>query len=821
MNPDDGQTAGGRGRGRATTRTKAKSPVEKGRDSSSDLSVDSSVTEPSLSSSGSSTSSRQSSSPSPEGERGGRGHGAANLGSVQKTPGSSRGRGRTQKKQKQTGDGCFSGSDVTSNTTTATSESDPDLSLGELQLEGRHALPTTVGLTCAGYDNAPALLLPPLKRKLGHFPGVSNSSNRPCSVLTNHFNMSVKVPEGVLYMYEVNITPPWTRKYRRSDKVLYQETIRQWKKVCPAVSGEQFCWVFDGHQILYSTKKHHHSDFDNIKLSVWCAEEEKMVEMMVSEVTLVMDIKITQDLLEWSCKGRSGDIPQDSIEALNVILKQAAVTDLGWTSIGRCFFPSGGKTIDLGFGKEAWTGLFSSVRPFGWKDHGMLLNLNVDTSNKPAVKALHLTESAYMAEVLPERKYGALDLKAGLTERQIYALGKDLQQLKVKYEVPDKNGVRKRQYRINDVRRLSAGKEKIQVDGELISIVQYFKKQYGLDLKYPNLPCLWVGARDKTTYIPMEYCTLVSQPMPKKKRLQDDAIATMIRQTAIKPLDRQKKIMEGLQANNKIYKEDPYAREFGISVSGTMSKLTGRILNPPSIEYKQKEKNKNIVEINKNNPGKWFMDKQHFVDGVSVKHWALLDMASLTDAQQTEVTAGFLSVGRENGINFSSGATIVKASMRDAMDALDKIETYLGNLKLSFERKGTKLELILILFPFKAGLVYDKIKQLGDNQLNLTTQCCLKPNLYKKGELSKQVIANLCLKINSKLGGINHVLSKSCRPKMLKRPVMILGADVSHPAPETRGVKPSIAAIVASVDPKAVQYEVEVRVQVNLVIFHH
>lgn len=47
---------------------------------------------------------------------------------------------------------------------------------------------------------------------------------------------------------------------------------------------------------------------------------------------------------------------------------------------------------------------------------------------------------------------------------------------------------------------------------------------------------------------------------------------------------------------------------------------------------------------------------------------------------------------------------------------------------------------------------------------------------------------------------------------MLKVPVMIMGADVTHPAPAHRGQKPSIAAIVASVDPQASQYEVEIRV---------
>ena len=801
MNPgsrDYDQAGKGRGRAGSSSRQVMRAEYEE-RDSScssSDLSVDTSSDQ------SDSSSSSQLSGGEP-GEVLGRGHGTAAPSSVL-TPGTVKGRGRGKIMKKKLS--------VSGSSSDVTSESDSETSFTPLQPKSsdKNIVLDTLSLT----SDTDSCFFPPQQRLLGHFPGLSNMG-RPCTLSTNHFKMTVKVPEGVLHMYEVDIIPPWSRKYRRSDKVLYQETILQWKKLCPVVSSEQHCWVFDGYKQLYSTRRHHNQEFSTIKLTVYSAEEEKDVEMIVSGVTYIMDIKVTQDLMEWSCKGRSGGIPQESLEALNVILKQAAVTNLGWTSIGRCFFPSKGKTIDLGFGKEVWTGLFSSVRPYGWKDHGMLLSLNVDTSNKPAVKALHLTESDYIMEVLPQKKYGPVDFTAGLTSRQINALGKDLKELKVKYEVPDKNGVRKRQFRINDVRKLEACKEKILVDGELLSIVQYFKKQYDLDLKYPNLPCLWVGGRDKTTYIPMEFCTLVSQPMPRKKKLQDDAIANMIRQTAIKPLERQKKIMEGLKANNKMYQEDPYAKEFGISLSGTMTKLTGRILTPPSIEYKATEKQQNIVDINKNNPGKWFMDKKTYVDGVHVNNWALLDLANLTEKEREEVKTGLLSVGRENGIVFSSGPSpvILQASMRDAEESMDKIENYLAQLKQQFEVRGNRLDLILIVFPFKAGYIYDKIKQLGDNRLNLTTQCCLKSNLYKKGVLNKQVIANLCLKINSKLGGINHVLAKACRPKMLKRPVMIMGADVSHPAPETRGVKPSIAAIVASIEPKAVQYEVEVRVQ--------
>jgi len=683
--------------------------------------------------------------------------------------------------------------------------------MGELALEDAGVPPPL------DYDSH--LPLPPQKRKDGSFPGLANTG-RPCTVETNHYTLGVKVPEGIIYMYEIEILPPWVRKYRRSDKKLYHAVVAAWKKSCPAVNKEQNSWVFDGYKTLYSTKNHKDEEFQRMVLTVYGEEEERDFNMTVIKVVKVMDINVNNDILDWASKGRSGFIPQDSIEALNVILKHAATNDLGLTVIGRSFFPPKGATLDLGFGKEVWTGIFSSVRPHGWKDHGVLLTLNVDTSNKPATQALHLTDKdGYVYQVLNggrSKRDTRLDLSQGLTDFQIKLLTKDLEQLKVKYEIPCSNGtVRKRQYKVLEVRKMPANKEMINVEGDIISVADYFKHQYGISLKLPNLPCLWVGSRDKSTYIPMEFCTMMSQPMPRRKKLQDDAIANMIKQTAIKPLERQKKIKEGLMANNNMYKTDPYAKEFGLSLAGTMTKLTGRILNPPSISYKPNERSDGVVRITPQNPGKWFMDRNMFVSGVDVKTWAFLNLAGMQDSECKEIQSAFLSVGRENGLRFANGNNVltVNSKMKDQEEGMMKIEGLLEKFKARYAEKGKQLDLIIIVFPFKAGLLYDKIKYISELKLNITTQCCLRSSLYKKGELSKQVVANICLKINSKLGGINHVLAKPSRPKLLSRPVMIMGADVSHPAPETRGIKPSIAAIVGSMDPRAVNYEVEVRMQ--------
>ena len=58
------------------------------------------------------------------------------------------------------------------------------------------------------------------------------------------------------------------------------------------------------------------------------------------------------------------------------------------------------------------------------------------------------------------------------------------------------------------------------------------------------------------------------------------------------------------------------------------------------------------------------------------------------------------------------------------------------------------------------------------------------------------------------------MLQRNSRPKVFSEPVMILGADVTHAAAQFKGIKPSIAAVVGSVDPTAqMKYEVEIRVQ--------
>ena len=55
-----------------------------------------------------------------------------------------------------------------------------------------------------------------------------------------------------------------------------------------------------------------------------------------------------------------------------------------YTNIGKTYFRNDGQVLDLGFGKEVWYGIFSSVRPNSWTLEGTqyLATLNANLVNK-------------------------------------------------------------------------------------------------------------------------------------------------------------------------------------------------------------------------------------------------------------------------------------------------------------------------------------------------------------------------------------------------------------------------------------------------------
>ena len=119
------------------------------------------------------------------------------------------------------------------------------------------------------------------------------------------------------------------------------------------------------------------------------------------------------------------------------------------------------------------------------------------------------------------------------------------------------------------------------------------------------------------------------------------------------------------------------------------------------------------------------------------------------------------------------------------------------------------LQLIMVVLPPKHKKLYSEVKRVGDNVVGIPTQCVQQIQVK---QARPQVCTNISLKINSKLGGINHIIDPSVRSPAFTEPTIVFGADVTHPSSTETGT-PSIAAVVASMDQHASKYQARVRAQ--------
>lgn len=144
---------------------------------------------------------------------------------------------------------------------------------------------------------------------------------------------------------------------------------------------------------------------------------------------------------------------------------------------------------------------------------------------------------------------------------------------------------------------------------------------------------------------------------------------------------------------------------------------------------------------------------------------------------------------------------------KEPEEPFENLVRYRGMKDLeTYFKKKTDFNLIIVIIP-DSGLAYGHVKRVAEINVGILTQCLKSSTAFKK--LNMSTIQNILLKVNAKLNGINHTLHT--RPRCMNRPCMLMGADVTHPAPDLQ--EPSVAAVIASHDPKAFKYNLCWRLQ--------
>jgi len=598
---------------------------------------------------------------------------------------------------------------------------------------------------------------------------------RGIQLRANHFQISM--PRGFVHHYVISIQPD--KCPRKVNRDIIETMVTSYAKIFSTMKP-----VFDGRSNMY-TRDPLPIGKEKVDLEVTLPGEGKD---RVFHVSIRWEAQVSLYQLEEALEGRQRSIPCDAVQALDVVMRH--LPSMRYTPVGRSFFSAPeGYYHPLGGGREVWFGFHQSVRPSQWK-----MMLNIDVSATAFYKSQAVIE--FMCEVLDIREVS--EQRKPLTDSQRVKFTKEIKGLKIEIT---HCGTMRRKYRVCNVTRRPAQMQSFPLqleNGQTVecTVAKYFLDKYRMKLRFPHLPCLQVGQEHKHTYLPLEVCTIVAGQRCIKK-LTDMQTSTMIKATARSAPDREREINTLIRKVWADFNTDPYVQEFGLNIEQKMMDVRGRVLPPPRLQYGGRTKQQAVP-----NAGVWDMRGKQFYSGVEIRVWAIACFAPqrtvsenalrnfTQQLQKISTDAGMPIIGQPCFCKYATGP--------------DQVQPMFSYLKANFQG----LQLVVVVLPGKTP-VYAEVKRVGDTVLGIATQCVQAKNVNKT---SPQTLSNLCLKINVKLGGVNSILVPSIRPKVFNEPVIFLGADVTHP-PAGDNKKPSIAAVVGSMDGHPSRYAATVRVQ--------
>ncbi|KAG8214739.1 argonaute-like protein [Butyriboletus roseoflavus] len=615
---------------------------------------------------------------------------------------------------------------------------------------------------------------------------------RPGVLRANFF--PVKFPKtGIIYDHHIEITPKTDLKSIRTRlfALLEQSAHPGWQEYVPFIAH-------DGSARLVSSKRLPQPlDIPILFLQEGQAQPSQHDRTYTFSITLTQELNSSDldSFIHGDPNFRYHD-PSPIISAHNLVLQYHASHNGVRVRKNAYFFPPRRRAMELSIGVDAWRGFFMPARPV-YKE----LMINVGICMSAFYKAGNLARALMEFQ---ERSAGAIPWRFAQRLRvTISYLG--YRQTKV----------------VQRITSTTARTTSFQCDefNATMTIEQYFMQKHHITLTYPDLPVikLFGPNANHSTYVPPELCEILPG-QPFRGNLDDEQTDLMLRHARKRPVDNARAILNdgvpmlGLRRNNQ------KLTNFGISVSRNMAGIPFRELPPPGVSYRDSK------PVNVNN-GSWnILDVKFHLGGV-VKSWWILVVTEQRpifnghdDPQLTALWKGFAGKCQRSGmtgISPDSAPTLLNVALVDPTNDPDRQES-LGRIRSTIRdnqaQHGTP-SFVLVLLSKRDSYIYPGIKRICDVELGIHTIHMLSNKVLTDPRRQDQYFSNVALKVNTKLGGINHKIDDWSLQWLTKTKTMLVGMDVTHPGPGSIEGTPSIAAVVASVDGNFAQFPASMRCQ--------
>ncbi|GAV57115.1 PAZ domain-containing protein/Piwi domain-containing protein/DUF1785 domain-containing protein [Cephalotus follicularis] len=626
-------------------------------------------------------------------------------------------------------------------------------------------------------------------------------------LLANHFLVQFDSRQRIFH-YNVEISPSPSKEVARMIK---QKLVEDNPVVLSCALP-----AYDGRKNLYSPV-----EFQNDRLEIFISlpipasksnppfegfsdlkEKEQQFKLFRVNIKLVSKLDGRELNSYLSSEGDSWiPLPQDYLHALDVVLRDSPTEKC--IPVGRSLYSSSmGGTKEIGGGAIGWRGFFQSLRP---TQQGLALNVDFSvTAFHESIGVIPYLQKRleFLRDLLPQRK------TRGLSGEERKEVEKALKNIRV--FVCHRETVQR--YRVCGLTEDAT--ENIWFadrDGKNLRLLNYFKDHYNYDIQFRNLPCLQISRR-KPCYLPMELC-IICEGQKFLGKLSDDQTAKILTMGCKRPRERQA-IIDGVLKGPVGPTSGNQGREFKLHVSREMTRLNGRILQPPKLKLGDGGHIRDLTPSRHDR--QWNLLDSHVFEGTRIERWALISFGGSLD-QKSSVPKFINQLSQrceQLGIFLKKNTSI--PPQFESMQVLNKVTLLESKLKKIYKAASNDLQLLICIMERKHK-GYADLKRIAETSVGVVSQCCLYLNL---GRLSSQFLANLALKINAKVGGCTVALYNSLPSQIprlfrLDEPVIFMGADVTHPHP-LDDFSPSVAAVVGSMNwPAANKYVSRMRSQTH------
>ncbi|KAK0445347.1 argonaute-like protein [Desarmillaria tabescens] len=638
----------------------------------------------------------------------------------------------------------------------------------------------------AGQQGAPRVSVSPFVQAVGvPRPGFGNAG-RATTVRVNACEMNI--PDIMVYHYDVAMDKSLRAAFN-------MKLIEALQSQYPGVFIRAA--VYDGKKNLYTSYRLDFGAEHSRQFDVTWTEENRVSNF---KITITEAREINMEVLRRYTAGQQSwdENVSTGLTALNIVIRMEP--SLKHPFRVRSFYSDKIKASLAGTGLEAWQGYFQSVRPALNR-----LLVNIDISTGVFFKPGSLIELCLEFFTGNRRENPDRFLRASGPQAVPPVQRRRLQNFLFGVKVESESAASgKKLLAIHKLTERDAATTMFTPSGgRQTSVAQYYA-QANQRLRYPNIICLQTA---KGAVIPLERCDVVPGQLSRSE-LNPDATRAMVEFATKRPDQRLSAIQTGIQV--LAYGQSRYVRDFGLDIkTGSLPmEIPARMINAPELKYGPGSKQATV----RPRDGAWNLVDKKFSKPMSLGTWIAVifipqNRFNPDDAKRTITglvqgceAVGMLVPEKQPLFVYKNPQSNVDQSISDAV------------MQNRSERKTTPTFVVCILPDGSNADLYTAVKHCGDIRRGVATQCL---RVGKCKNARPQYWANVALKINAKLGGVNVIPDPKSAPIISdpRQPTIVMGADVMHPAPGSQS--PSYAAVVANVDSDGARYIAKTTLQLG------